>query len=169
MSEHRPPTPDDVQHVNKKIRLDTDVEGADVAPTQLDAPVDAMVLQAPSEDKSKTKTGGQKAGTKARKNKKRKEIEPYSNEHLIHLEIKALLGEDVVAAAEEEGRDTTPPFEKGTVLELTVKALSPTGTYDSALTFSVDLYCIKPYLFVQDQFRSSFAASLTRAWSCALS
>ena len=127
MSEHRPPTPDSAGPSEKKPRLDFEPEGANAAPVRLDAPVDAMILDsAPSRSTDRPKSG-KVSKNKARKAKK-KEIEPYSNDHLIHIEINEMLGEDVVAKAEEEGSHLTPPFEKGTVLELTVDRLSPSGT-----------------------------------------
>lgn len=135
----RPPTPDGVRHVDKKPRLDLAEEPTNGLP---DGPVQRAVLD---RGKDKTEDGWKKLSKRtARKAKKQKHAlpEPYSNEHVIQLEIKELLGESTVETAEAEGREWSPPFENKTELELTVSALSSTGTYASppALTAGFTLF-----------------------------
>ena len=151
MSEHRPPTPEDAaRHVDKRPRLsaqsETDLQPeVSVQPGCANvAPVDAMMVDATKPEEPVKAATKKRQGPKKRKNKKRV-VEPYSNEHLLYLEIKSLLGEDVVATMEKEGRDAVEaaPFSKGTVLELTVTKLSPTGTSVSCFASAVEFMLLQ--------------------------
>ncbi|EKM60644.1 uncharacterized protein PHACADRAFT_82639 [Phanerochaete carnosa HHB-10118-sp] len=53
--------------------------------------------------------------------------EPCSNEHILFLDAKELLGEDAIKAVEEGSKGCTAPFELYTELELTVSSISSIG------------------------------------------
>ncbi|KAI0344007.1 S-adenosyl-L-methionine-dependent methyltransferase [Trametopsis cervina] len=123
---------DALQHVrsrspsppHKKPRLDSPKHieatgGAETEDALLDRPTDAMVLQAESSKKQ-----GKKRGARKPKNKL---PEPYSNEDVVHRDVVALLGEDVVNSIMAEGKDWTSPFQMREEVQLTVSALSSNG------------------------------------------
>ncbi|KAH8101434.1 tRNA methyltransferase [Cristinia sonorae] len=125
MAESRsPPTPDkDHIHINKKPRLEpaTDSDPVDLVPE--DAVQDNEVIESPSVPQQLAKS---------RKNKRKQKdkipaIESYSTEDVIYHDVKALLGEDVVAKAQEGEADSKAPFERQQELELVVSALSSNG------------------------------------------
>ena len=147
----RPPTPDEARHVNKKPRLDLDEEPINYTENAQDVQLDAPVIE---NGKSRGENGGKKVSKRvARKAKKQKHAppEPYSNEHVILLDIQELLGESVIKAAEEEGRDWVAPFENKTELELTVAALSSTGVYAWSRWLAVVHLSPRCLLGAQDQ------------------
>lgn len=130
----RPPTPNDAdtRHIDKKPRLEVEVEGANGVPVQLDAPADAMLVEPGETGRAKTgRKAIKRAARKARRKGKPSRPEPYSNEHVLFLDAKGLLGEDAIKAVEEGGEGCTAPFELLTELELTVSAISSIGELTS--------------------------------------
>ncbi|GJE92113.1 tRNA methyltransferase [Phanerochaete sordida] len=139
MPSSRPSTPDDAEtrHVDKKPRLEVELEGANAAPAQLDAPVEAMVLP-PEEGEADgwaesldSKRPSKKAARKMARRAMAKGVlsmpEPYSTEHILFLEAKELLGAEAVKAAEEGTARCVSPLPQYTELELTVSAMSSIG------------------------------------------
>ena len=75
--------------------------------------------------------------SKRKRKDKRPAVEPYSTEDVIYQDVKALLGEEVVLKAQEDGSDVKAPVECQQELELVVSALSSNGE------------CILPYLLIK--------------------
>lgn len=133
---HHPPTPDrDDSHISKKARLE-DEGGAETAHV---VPSDEAMHDAESSTAQQPKAKPAKNRNKKHKKHKIPAIEPYSNEDVIYHDVKALLGEDAVLKAQEEGSDLKAPFERWQELELVVSALSSNGAYYHLLRFSYDM------------------------------
>lgn len=93
----------------------------------LDAPLEAMHMTSGSGFGLTThKKQGNKKSKRKDKNK-HKPPEPYSNEDIVHRDVVALLGQDVVDKITEEGNDWATPFSVRDEVELTVFAMSSSG------------------------------------------
>lgn len=119
------------QQPHKKPRLDEaeksgDVGGAETEGLAPDAPAEAMAVEPGSAVKS-SKPRGKRGGKKDRRKVKHKLPDPYTSEDVVHRDVIALLGQDVVDRLIEEGKDWTTPFQMREEVELTVSALSSNG------------------------------------------
>lgn len=165
----RPSTPEDAEtrHIDKKPRLEVEAEGANGVPVQLDAPVDAMLV-GPKETKPKTisKKAAKKAERKARLKGKIPPPAPYSTEHILYLDAKELLGDEVIRAVEEESKACTAPFDLHTELELTVSAISSIGVYDCPLRRAGRFTPPSPLPQAQDRVCSSYTMLPVRTRLC---
>ena len=131
-SRERSRTPSD-DHVNKKPRLGSPEQAVvlvEPAPEDvvLDPPLDVMTASTGFGLKAH-KNKDKKKGGKRDKKKKHKLPEPYSSEDVVHRDVVALLGQEVVDTILEEGKDWDAPFKMREEVELTVSAISSNGEY----------------------------------------
>lgn len=138
MAETRsPPTPEhNAVHINKKPRLDAPVH-LDVSTSDVQLKHDSQVAESSTSAQLVSVSGKQQGKGKGKNKRKQKDkvpaIEPYSTEDVVYHDVQALLGEDVVRQAQEDGSDKVAPFERQQVVELVVSALSSNGEHVSPL------------------------------------
>lgn len=146
MAEARsPPTPEhEAIHISKKPRLDArghlDVSTSDMEPKH-----DSQVAE--SSTSSQQASGKQQGKGKNKSKRKQKDkvptVEPYSTEDVVYRDVQALLGEDVVRQAQEDGSDRNAPFERQQEVELVVSALSSNGEHVFLLNLQTLCGCMR--------------------------
>lgn len=119
------PDPDTVPD-SKKPRLD-----ADTGEASGEANAGSAEAMEVDQANGKGKGKGKRSKRLTRKDKKKKKTLPdiYTNEYVAYRDTIALLGQEAVAAAEEQETDWTSPFENKIELELVVSELSSTGEH----------------------------------------
>ncbi|KAI0704326.1 S-adenosyl-L-methionine-dependent methyltransferase [Cytidiella melzeri] len=101
--------------------------GAETEDTALDAPADATTVEPDSVSHPSKPQRRKRGGRKDKRKVKHKLPEPYSSEDVVHRDVIALLGKDLVDNLIEEGKDWTSPFGMKEEVELTVSSLSSNG------------------------------------------